>query len=217
MHWSLKTFIKSFYLLFPRFLMSPDKFKQVASTVQPIDLIITDTHDALGQCSLCGTKRCRPASMTVHKSKGLESGMSLFSIWTRHLTVRINQANWLPSRQKGIGFKYVATLPVDRKLVAQKPFACRSKRLLPTKCGRNKIGYDFEQMRLLYVAMHTGWVLSGRKIEDNCDNTKNQPNGKLDPKTKVRIDPLSDWLFGYSRCIVYQEYPGHVWRARKTT
>ena len=80
--------------------------------------------------------------------------MSLFSIWTRLLTVRINRGQYSQS-SKGIGFKYVANLPVE----TENPAAPETIRLqIETPCyQRNveetKLATISEQMRLLYVAM----------------------------------------------------------------
>ena len=93
--------------------------------------------------------------------------MSLFSIWTRPFNRKDQSGPIILSRQKGIGFKYVANLPVE----TENPAAPETIRLqVETPCyQRNveetKLATISEQMRLLYVAMTRAEIkaLSSRK------------------------------------------------------
>ena len=108
----------------------------------------------------------------------------------------------LASRQKGIGFKYVANLPVE----TENPAAPETIRLqIETPCYQGnveetKLATISEQMRLLYVAMTRAELklyLVGKGREDKLRDTDwgTSRNGKLDPEKRKEWTSYQDWLF----------------------
>jgi len=140
--------------------------------------------------------------MTVHKSKGLEFKYVFILNMDKAFNRKDQSGLIILSRQKGIGFKYVANLPVE----TENPAAPETIRLqIETPCyQRNveetKLATISEQMRLLYVAMTRAELklyLVGKGREDKLRDTDwgTSCNGKLDPEKRKEWTSYQDWLF----------------------
>ena len=116
--------------------------------------------------SSCGPKDAVQL-MTVHKSKGLEFKyvfiLNMDKAFNRKGSIGADH----PQSSKGIGFKYVANLPVETEKSGCSRIHSPADRnaLLPTERGRNKIGHDFGADASSLCRYDTGraQALSGRK------------------------------------------------------
>ena len=165
-----------------------------------IDKVIENEHD-LASVPLAAPKDAVQL-MTVHKSKGLEFKYVFILNMDKAFNRKDQSGPIILSRQKGIGFKYIANLPVE----TENPAAPESIRLqIETPCyQRNveetKLATISEQMRLLYVAMTRAELklyLVGKGREDKLRDTDwgTSRNGKLDPEKRKEWTSYQDWLF----------------------
>ena len=134
-------------------IMKKPALKGLSRFIAMINKVIENEHD-LASVPLAAPKDAVQL-MTVHKSKGLEFKYVFILNMDKAFNRKDQSGPIILSRQKGIGFKYVANLPVE----TENPAAPESIRLqIETPCyQRNveetKLATISEQMRLLYVAM----------------------------------------------------------------
>ena len=175
-------------------------FKGLSRFIAMIDKVIENEHD-LASVPLAAPKDAVQL-MTVHKSKGLEFKYVFILNMDKAFNRKDQSGPIILSRQKGIGFKYVASLPVE----TENPAAPETIRLqIETPCyQRNveetKLATISEQMRLLYVAMTRAELklyLVGKGREDKLRDTDwgTSRNGKLDPEKRKEWTSYQDWLF----------------------
>ena len=152
-------------------------FKGLSRFIAMIDKVIENEHD-LASVPLAAPKDAVQL-MTVHKSKGLEFKYVFILNMDKAFNRKDQSGPIILSRQKGIGFKYIANLPVE----TENPAAPESIRL-----------------RLLYVAMTRAELklyLVGKGREDKLRDTDwgSSRNGKLDPEKRKEWTSYQDWLF----------------------
>ena len=175
-------------------------FKGLSRFIAMIDKVIENEHD-LASVPLVAPKDAVQL-MTVHKSKGLEFKYVFILNMDKAFNRKDQSGPIILSRQKGIGFKYVASLPVE----TENPATPETIRLqIETPCyQRNveetKLATISEQMRLLYVAMTRAELklyLVGKGREDKLRDTDwgTSRNGKLDPEKRKEWTSYQDWLF----------------------
>ena len=114
-------------------------FKGLSRFIAMIDKVIENEHD-LASVPLAAPKDAVQL-MTVHKSKGLEFKYVFILNMDKAFNRKDQSGPIILSRQKGIGFKYIANLPVE----TENPAAPETIRLqIETPCYQgNKIGHDF--------------------------------------------------------------------------
>ena len=175
-------------------------FKGLSRFIAMIDKVIENEHD-LASVPLAAPKDAVQL-MTVHKSKGLEFKYVFLLNMDKAFNRKDQSGPIILSRQKGIGFKYIANLPVE----TENPAAPESIRLqIETPCYQGnveeaKLATISEQMRLLYVAMTRAELklyLVGKGRENKLRDTDwgTSRNGKLDPEKRKEWTSYQDWLF----------------------
>ena len=175
-------------------------FKGLSRFIAMIDKVIENEHD-LASVPLAAPKDAVQL-MTVHKSKGLEFKYVFILNMDKAFNRKDQSGPIILSRQKGIGFKYIANLPVE----TENPAAPETIRLqIETPCYQSnveetKLATISEQMRLLYVAMTRAELklyLVGKGREDKLRDTDwgTSRNGKLDPEKRKEWTSYQDWLF----------------------
>ena len=187
-------------------------FKGLSRFIAMIDKVIENEHD-LASVPLAAPKDAVQL-MTVHKSKGLEFKYVFILNMDKAFNRKDQSGPIILSRQKGLGFKYVANLPVE----TENPAAPESIRLqIETPCyQRNveetKLATISEQMRLLYVAMTRAELklyLVGKGREDKLRDTDwgTSRNGKLDPENEKNGPLIRTGSLPFKMCLPRIPWP----------
>ena len=186
-------------------------FKGLSRFISMIDRILKNEND-LASVPLAAPKNAVQL-MTIHKSKGLEFKYVFLLNMDKAFNRQDSSSAIILSRQKGIGIKYVADVPV----VAQDPHAPKQIRIsmetLPYQQNAEelKLASLSEQMRLLYVAMtraETKLYLVGKGKQAKLQERKwgSRQNGRLSSDLRSQLTNFQGENLAYqTRFVTDQE------------
>ena len=123
--------------------------------------------------SLLRLQKMPSSSWPSIRVRGWNSSMSLFSIWTRLLTVRINRGQLFSVVKKGLALNMLRTCRLRQRIrLLQNPFACRSKRLATNGTWKKQNWPRFQSRCVFFMSPWHGPSSSSiwleKAVRTNC-------------------------------------------------